>query len=165
MQRLAWLFFVLCLAVAAAYIVATTGALPEQVASHFGRGNAANAYMTRGGYLAFMLVFAVALPAFLAAMIGLLPRRWPNAINLPHKDYWLDPKRRDATLNALSGFGASLGSLTVLFTAAIHYVLIVANRSSPPQLPADLFFALLAVLVAAITLWAAALWLRFRNRD
>ena len=68
MHRLAWLVFALCLAAATTYIVITTGALPEKVASHFGPGNAPNAFMTRGGYLMFMLAFAVVLPIFIAAM-------------------------------------------------------------------------------------------------
>src|SRR5690242_10356649 len=102
MHRLAWLFLVLCLAAAAIFIVATVPALPPQVASHFGVSNAANGFMTRSGYLAFILFFALAFPLFLAAVIGLVPRMMPNAINLPNRDYWLDPSRRDATLDALS---------------------------------------------------------------
>ena len=70
MHRIAWLVFALCLAVATTFIVTTTGALPERVASHFGPGNAANGFMTRSGYLVFMLAFAVVLPVFVAAMIG-----------------------------------------------------------------------------------------------
>jgi hypothetical protein len=163
MHRLAWLFFVLCLAASATFIVATTHALPEQVASHFGSGNAADGFMTRGGYLAFMLAFAVVLPLFLATMTGLLPRMRPNAINLPHRDYWLDPKRREATMGALSALGAWLGSLTTIFIAAMHYVLIVANGTSPPQLPADLFRMLLIGFVVGIALWIGTLLLRFRN--
>lgn len=163
MHRLAWLFFLLCLAASATFIVATTPALPEHVASHFGYGNAANGFMTRDGYLIFMLAFAVVLPLFLAAMIGLLPRMWPNAVNVPHRDYWLDPRRREATLNALAAHGAWLGSLITLFIAAIHHVLLVANATSPPQLPADLFGMLLIGFVVGIALWIGTLLLRFRN--
>ena len=163
MQRLAWLVFALCLAAATTYIVITTGALPDKVASHFGPGNAPNAFMTRGGYLMFMLAFAVVLPIFIAAMIGLLPRARPDSINVPHKSYWLDPKRREETLNALAAHGAWLGSMIALFIAALHYVLLVANASSPPHLPADLFLMLLGGFVAGVLLWAGALYLRFRN--
>ena len=137
--------------------------MPEQVASHFGAGNAAHAFMSRGGYLVFMLVFALALPVFVAAMTGLLPRLRANSINIPHKDYWLDPRRRAATMNALSAHGAWLGSLIALFIAALHYVLLIANRSSPPQLPADLFIMLLVGFVVGITLWIGTFYLRFRN--
>ena len=162
MHRFAWLFLVLCLAAAAMFIVATVPALPPRVASHFGISNAANGFMTRGDYLTFMLSFALAFPLFLAAVIGLVPRMLPNMINLPNRDYWLDPKRRDATLDALSAHGAWLGSLAALFAAAIHYVLLVANQSSPPYLPADLFRMLLVGFLVAIALWIATLYLRFR---
>ncbi len=164
MDRLAWLVLVLCLAGASMYIVATTGALPDNVASHFGPGNAANGFMTRDGYLVFMLFFALALPLFLAAVIGLLPRMLPNSINLPNREYWLDPKRRETTLNALSAQGAWLGSMVALFTAALHYVLLVANASSPPHLPGDLFGPLMIGFVILMALWIGALYLRFRKR-
>ena len=92
MHRLAWLVFALCLAASATFIVATSHALPEQVASHFGYGNAANGFMTRDGYLVFMLAFAVVLPLLLATTIGLLPRMWPNAVNVPHRDLLARPE-------------------------------------------------------------------------
>src|SRR5258707_8825101 len=111
MHRFAWLIFVLCLAVAAGFIVTTAGALPATVASHFGPGNAANGFMTRGGYQVFMLFFALGLPVFLAAMIGLLPRMRPQSLNLPNREHWLDPTRRIATSNALSAQGAWFGSI------------------------------------------------------
>jgi hypothetical protein len=163
MHRLAWIFFVLCLAAAATFIVTTTNTLPEPIASHFGPGNAANGFMSRGGYLVFMLAFALVLPIFVAAMVGLLPRTRVNSINIPHKAYWLDPKRKEATLNALSSHGAWLGGLIALFIAALHYVLIIANSTSPPQLPADLFWMLLVGFVVGILLWIGTLYLRFRN--
>ena len=119
--------------------------------------------MTRDGYLVFMLAFAVVLPIFVAAMIGLLPRARSNSINIPHKTYWLDPKRKEETLDALSAHGAWLGSLIALFIAALHYVLIVANASSPPRLPADLFSMLLGGFVVGLLLWVGVLYLRFRN--
>jgi len=164
MHRLAWLIFVLCLAVAAGFIVTTTGALPANVASHFDAGNAANGFMTRGNYLLFMLFFALGLPIFLAATIGLLPRMRPQSLNIPNREHWLDPKRRDATLSMLSAQGAWFGSIVALFIAGLHYVLLVANASSPPRLPADLFWTLVIVFVVAMTLWIGALYLRFRNR-
>jgi uncharacterized membrane protein len=162
-DRLAWLCFAACLAVAGSFIAATTGQLPAQVASHFGAGHAPNGWMSRDGYLAFMLVFALGLPLVVAGSIGLLPRLRPNSINIPQRDYWLDPARRAETIRALAAQGAWLGCLVTLFFAAIHYVVLEANRASPPRLPADLFIMLLATFVGAIALWVGALWLRFRR--
>jgi hypothetical protein len=109
-----------------------------------------------------MLFFALAFPLLLAAAIGLFPRLAPNMVNLPNRDHWLDQGRREATLATLSAHGAWLGIICALFVAAIHYVVLVANRSLPPSLPADLFWMLLVGFGIAIGLWMAALYQRFR---
>jgi uncharacterized membrane protein len=163
MCRLAWFFFAFCLAAAGAYVAATSGALPEHVASHFGPGSQANAFMTRGSYRVFMLAFALGLPVVVAALIGLLPRIHANAINIPHKAYWLDPARRAATLYALSAHGAGLGGLLALFVAALHHVLVIANGFSPPRLPVEHFWILFIGFLAVIGLWMGTLYARFRN--
>ena len=163
MQRVAQLALVLCIVVVAAFIAATTGELPERIASHFGPDNVANGWMTRGGYLAFILALATALPAAVAFGIGSLPRWRTNAINIPNRDYWLDPKRRDATMATLATHSAWLACLLALFIAGVHYLILVANRVSPPRLPMDLFWMLVAGFVAALVLWTGALYVRFRN--
>jgi uncharacterized membrane protein len=163
MQRLAYLTLVLSIIVAAVFIAATTGELPDRVASHFGRDNVANGWMTRDGYLAFTLFFATAIPAAVTFGVGWLPRWRSNAINLPNRDIWLDPRRRDATMAALATHAAWLGALLALFIAAIHYLILVANRASPPRLPADLFWMLVVGFLAAVALWVGALYVRFRN--
>jgi len=165
MTRLAWLCFAVCAAVAAAYIAATTGQLPAQVAAHFGANNAPNGWMSRDGYLRFMLAFGVAVPVLTAGGIALLPRMWPNAINIPHREYWLDPARRQQTIDTLGAYGASFGCLLTLFLAGVHYVVLEANRATPAALPAGLFFALLGAFGLALVLWIASLARRFRRRD
>jgi uncharacterized membrane protein len=163
MHRVAWIVFALCLVATGTFIVATTSGLPESVASHFNGSGLANGFMTRDGYCTFMLGFGLVLPAFMAIVVGLVPRLAPSRINVPNRDYWLDPKRRADTLNALSAQGAWLGTLTAAFIAALHYVLLVANRALPPQLPANLFWMLTVGFVVTLALWMAALFLRFRR--
>lgn len=164
MSRLAWLCFAVCLAVAAAFIAATTGLLPTRVASHFGANNAPNGWMSRDGYLLFMLAFGIGVPVVVAGAIGLLPRLWPNAINIPNREYWLAPARREETIDALSAHGAWFGCLLSLFLAGIHYVVVEANRATPAALPAGLFFALLGAFGLALVAWIGSLARRFRRR-
>jgi cell division protein FtsX len=54
--------------------------------------------------------------------------------------------------------------LTV-FAAALHYVILQANTTAPPQLPGVLFVAVLAGLLAAMVAWTIALYVRFRHVD
>jgi cation transporter-like permease len=163
MTRLAWLCYAFCAIVATAFIVATTGEMPAHVASHFGQHHAANAWMSRDGYLLFMLAFGVGLPAVVVGAIAFLPRLRPDAINIPHRDYWLEPARREETIDALSAHGAWFGCLLTLFFAGIHYVVLDANRASPAQLPVELFVTLMASFAGVLALWIGSLWLRFRR--
>jgi hypothetical protein len=74
MHHLSSLLFVLLLTVVAAYIVTTTGQLPDPVATHFGQRNVPNGWMSHDGYLAFMLAFATLLPVLIVGIVGWLPR-------------------------------------------------------------------------------------------
>ena len=163
MQRISSLLFLSLLIVVGAFIAATTGQLPARVASHFGPGDLPNGWMSRDGYLVFMLGFGLLLPPVVVGAIGWLPKIAPRAINIPHRDFWLAPSRRDATLAALAAHACWLGCLLVLFIAGIHYAILEANASVPPRLPAELFWMLMIAFLAALALWIGALFLRFRN--
>jgi hypothetical protein len=52
--------------------------------------------------------------------------------------------------------------LTV-FIAALHYTILVANTSVPPQLPAPLLWTVLGGFVGAVLSWQALFYLRFRS--
>ena len=76
------LFFALAIAVTAT-ILATSGMLPERVASHFASGGAANGWMSREAYVLIVLAMATLLPLFIVAMMARLPRMNPRRIRLP----------------------------------------------------------------------------------
>jgi hypothetical protein len=162
MTRIAWLCYAFCAIVAAGFIVTTAAGMPSDVASHFGLRHAANTFMSKGAYLTFILAFALGLPAFVAGMIAFLPRVRPESINIPHREYWLAPARRQETIDTLSASGAWFGCFLTLFVAGMHYVVVEANRATPPQLPAGLFFALITVFVAVLAFWIVSLYTRFR---
>ncbi len=163
MPRLSTIVFVFLLIAVAAFVVVTTEQLPLRVASHFGAGDLPNGWMTREGYLVFMLVFATLLPVFVVALVGWLPRLAPASIGIPHREHWLAPGRRATTMAALAAHACWLGALLALFVASVHFTILEANAAVPPRLPADHFWMLLVAFLAALVLWIAALFLRFRN--
>jgi uncharacterized protein DUF1648 len=156
------LFGLLAVAVAA-LIVLTTGRLPESVASHFGAGNLADAWMTRDFYLVWMLAFSVLLPVGIVAAIGGLPRAFPGITNLPNRDYWLAPERRADSLRFLAVSACWLGCLLTALAGAIHVLIIEANAVVPARLPGAMFFGLLAAFAAAFGAWLVAIFRRFRR--
>jgi len=136
--------------------------LPVRIASHFGAAGVPNGFMTRGTYLAFMAVVVIGIPALLSAIIGAAIRRSPGSINIPHRDYWLAPARREATAEYLVRHTARLAAGVALFAVALHFVLIHANALSPPRLAAPLLWLPLAGALLGVALWIISLRRRFR---
>ena len=156
------LFIVLLLA-NAVFIMATSSALPERVASHFGASGAADNYMTHDGYRNYMLAFAIGFPLLMVAAISRLPRLMPNLTNIPNRAYWLAPERRETTFAVLDSYALWLGCLLTLLLGGVHWLLLRANAANPPKLENGPFLALLAVFIAAVIWWAVMLLRHFRK--
>lgn len=165
MRRPALFLLVALIAVSAAFIAVTAGQLPGVVASHFDSRSGVNGWLTRSQYLFWMLALAILLPGAIVGFIALLTRTAPRLINLPHRAYWLSEGRREQTLATLLAFACAQGCLLTVFAAALHYVILQANTTAPPQLPGGLFVAVLLGLLAAMVAWTIALYVRFRNVD
>lgn len=165
MRRPALFLLVALIALSAAFIAATTGQLPEVVASHFDNRSAADGWLTRANYLLLMLALAILLPLAIVGFIALVSRTAPRLINLPHRTYWLAEDRREQTLATLLAFACVQGGVLTVFAAAVHYVILQANATAPPQLPGALFVAVLVALLAAMVAWTVALFARFRHVD
>jgi len=157
MQRV----LLLVLFVAAGFVWLTGGDLPPVVASQFGSGGAANGFMGKGTYTAFMLAVVVAVPA-LIGFSGQLVRVLPlQLVNLPNKQYWLAPQRRAATLDSLSFLSVPFALALVVFLCFVHWLVVQANAVQPARLPEGSLFVGLAVFGVATVLWLIVLFRRF----
>ena len=151
----------LVLVVAAGFGWLTSGDLPPVVASHFGSGGAANGFMGKGTYTAFMLAMVVAIPA-LIGFSGQLVRVVPlQLVNLPNKQYWLAPQRRAATLESLSSIGVPFALALVVFLCFVHWLVVQANAVQPARLSEGSLFVGLAVFGVAMVLWLVVFFRRF----
>jgi uncharacterized membrane protein len=158
MLMLPRIVFVVLLVLVAAVIVGSSGTLPERVATHFGRGGMANGFMSRDGYIAFMLAFAVLLPLFVAAMTGVVPRMIASKRHIPNYDYWFAPARREASTARLVSHACLAGCLIVFFIGGLHVVILDANTHTPARMSEPVFFAMLAAFLVGIAAWIV--WFR-----
>jgi uncharacterized membrane protein len=155
----------ICLNVfAGVFIFYTSQYLPDKVASHFGINGQADGWMTRGGYLLFMISFMVGVSAFVSVVVGILPARFPHWTNVPHRDYWLAPERREESLRYLSAHGKRLGYLIVMMMLGMHYTILLANHTRPPALPVSTFTSILIGFALALVWWIVRLYRRFPKR-
>lgn len=100
---------------------------PERVATHFGPSGQADGWMSRGPAAAFQTVLQVLFPWFFVA-IGQWVGKLPNAmINVPHKEYWLAPERRQESLRWMAGMLTWVAVATSLFLGCLGHLSYRAN--------------------------------------
>jgi uncharacterized membrane protein len=158
---LSFVIFVLTELLVTGFILATTSQLPDSIASHFNGAGAPNGFMTHQGYTVFMLVFVIGIPLVSVVSIPLTFTRSPDKINLPNKEYWLAPERREQTMRFLKSHLVWLGTGIAAFIGYMHWLLLQANAVSPPRLPADQFVFGVVAFVAAVFIWAFWMIARF----
>lgn len=160
-NRLLILFFVLLLG-AAASISLSTSALPDPVASHFRADGVADGFMSRASYLNFLLGITIGIPLLVAGAIGGLPRLLPiSLLNLPNRDHWLAPEHREQSLRFLTQHGLRFGCMMVAFLWGVSWLVVRANRFSPPRLENTSFFLLLGAFLIGVVGWMVILYRRF----
>lgn len=140
-----------------AVLLLSHGHLPERPATHFGPGGAANGWMSRTGYLAFL----AAVPLVLAAGLWWLPRLPPRLIRLPNHAHWLAPSRREETIRRLRGHLLEFSALLTVFLAVLHGLTLHANRRVPPRLAEEALLAAVLVFLAGLGVWYRRLTVRF----
>lgn len=122
--------------------------LPEIVASHFGTGGSANGWQMKMVFFSMevgIIVLAAVISFGVPRMIEGLPA---SMINLPHKEFWLSPERRDETLSYLRVWTLWFGCALLAFLLFVMELVFRANLQPRPQLDMAAFVpALLAFVV------------------
>ena len=144
-------------------VVGSLGDLPERVASSFGGGGAAQAFMTRTMYGALFTSFSAIVPLGLVAAFVWLPRRFSGFVNVPMREAWLAPEFRVELFRRLGLAGYLTGGSAALFFAAMHALLVEANAHVPPRLAQAPFVAVLLAFLACTIGTALGLSLALRK--
>jgi hypothetical protein len=162
MQKAAWTVFVVLLVFAALFVTRSSASLPPLVASHFDAAGLPNAFMTRGGYIRFMLFLGIGLPVALVALLTLVYSR-ANDFKLPNRDYWLAPQHIAQTRARLVVHGVWFGSLLVTMACFVHWLVLGAHHRVPPQLSNTEVEAGLLTFFLISGGWIIALLIAFRR--
>jgi uncharacterized membrane protein len=150
----AWLFFI-------AFLFATLDRLPPQVATHFDAAGVPNDGMTRKGHALFLVGMGTGLPLFLIATFAWVRALGGKGCNIPHRSYWLAPERRQAAMDFILAWGLWLAVVMVVFMGALHWLILRANASQPPQLASGDLLLVVAGFLAAVIAWIVVLFVRF----
>lgn len=159
--RIAQIAFAATAAVGAAQCALDYPQLPARMASHFGASGAANGWMTKQAFFGIYAAMIV-----VCALVGFLaPRKIekssPARINLPNKDHWLAPERREVTFAYFrASFAWYACALLVMLVLAMGMA-IQANFSAPPRMESGSALTIVGAFVLFNLLWVISLFRRF----
>jgi hypothetical protein len=105
-----------------------------------------------------IIVLAAVVSFSIPRVIAAMP---VSMINLPHKDFWLSPDRREDTLAYIRVWTAWLGCALLAFLLFVMELVFRANLHGPPQLNMAAFVPALLAFVAFDTVAIIKLILHF----
>jgi uncharacterized membrane protein len=142
-----WLFITAVVATVALNW-ASLAVLPSPMAIHFGANGMADGWAPGRVHAILMTVvhaFIFCSIYFTPKLVLLLPARW---LNLPHKEYWLQPANRRRAAAKLRDFMGAFGAGIFLFFLVVEWLVLKANLATPVRLDLRIFVpALVAFLV------------------
>lgn len=130
--------------------------LPETIVVHFGSSGQANGWSGKAGF--FTIYGAIEAAIVLAGiLLALFAERMPATfLNMPNRDYWLSPERREESLAFFWTQTIWIEAMALAFLIAVAEFVFRANLAAgAPTLTRD-FVVVLVVFVAAV------LWQSFR---
>jgi hypothetical protein len=157
------LFLALVLIGYAVFLASTISLLPQRMATHFDASGQPNGWMGRSSAVVFQGIAGLVLPLIITAVfytIRFLPPQW---INLPRRDFWFSPERREKTCTYLSRQGLWLASLLVGLAAVVWCQLIESNSASIPHLSSSEFLVTIAAFGGAMIVWVITIFRHFAN--
>ncbi len=162
-QHLPIAVFVLAEILVSIFIVSTVNALPENTASHFNGNGSPNGFMSQQGYLIFMLIFAVGIPTMIVGGITAALRSAPNYINIPNREFWLTPEKKQQTIQFLYDHIIWLGVMLAVFVGYIHWLILKANSVQPAHLSNGALLLGTGLFLVCVFSWCAMLFFKFRR--
>src|SRR4051794_23950627 len=135
--------------------------LPAVVAQHFGAQGNPNGWAPREFFFGFSWVMLLGVSALLIWTPRLLKRVPAAMINLPNKQYWLAPERKQRSIEFLQRGTEWMGVLTSGFLVAVINLAIRANLAPDHRLDNGIFVPLLVSFITLMVLGSLRVFLHF----
>lgn len=115
-------------------------------------------------YRAVLLALVVGVPLLVAFVPVAMTGRGLRRLNIPNREYWLVPERRESTIAFIRGHGRWFAAAVALFLSYVHWLVVRANELRPPTLSTSGIIAGLVVFFLVLAVWLFVLYARFRGR-
>jgi uncharacterized membrane protein len=139
--------------------------LPDVLASHFGSGGRPNGWQSQTGFFSLELVVVV-MAAFFAFGVPRIIARVPlSLVNVPNKEWWFGPQRRDSTQAFFRVQFGWFGCALLGFLLFVNELVFRANLASPRRLNGTAFTIAMLTFLAFVAIWTLRLIGHFAKRE
>jgi uncharacterized membrane protein len=163
MNRALPLVFILLVLVALGQAAWQHGRLPDTVATHFDAAGKADGWMTRNTQTTWHVVMILFIAGLMEGIARLNARVPDEFVNIPRREYWLAPERREATHRWLRGAIRLIGCVLMLFFLGLYHQVYRANTSGT-QMIAGVTGLLVAGCLLSVAAVTVAVFLRFNRK-
>lgn len=154
----------LLIGVFVAHIVFYYPNLPENVASHFNGLGEPDGFMSKQNFVIFEGVILLII-IFEFTLLPLFIKKMPNSwINLPNKDYWLAPERRDATFGVIGNYFEWFSIALLSLFIAVNHLVFQANLTNQ-KLSGTAMWLILGAFLTFTIIWLIKFIRRFRTQN
>lgn len=133
--------------------------LPDPVASHFGPNGNADGWSPRGSFMAMHFFLQLGMAGLLTLIANTTPWLPDTLVNLPNKEYWLHPDRRDAAMAKSGGILIFIAGVTSLFLSHVFHLVYQTNIQNNGQLAT---ISILPPLIGYFLILGLVVWYTFR---
>lgn len=138
-------------------------ALPDVVASHFDGAGRPNGHQTRAAFRATQLLVLGLIAATLGGSVLLvrsLPVEW---VNVPHREHYLAPERRQESLDYLCRWLMWFTDVTLFFILYVFQLTLIANSGGSGRLPNFPMWGGLGLYFVFVAVAMVHMFARFRK--
>lgn len=157
-----WIFFLLLV-----ILFVTAGVdytkLPDRVALHFNGAGEPDGWGSKGSMITCQLVLYIFMGLLFGGIRFLVPIIPDSLVNMPNKEYWLAPERRDNTHRIIQQSVMWLGNATLLLFVVLFQFNTQANMTAKPALNMILFLPIFVGYMVFILGWAVVFTLQFNK--
>ncbi len=137
--------------------------LPERVATHFGASGQANGWMSRSEHRLFFTIFGIGFSSFVIGIGYIIRFLPPSTLNVPKAEYWRSPEHYGEACDFLFFHSFWFGSLASIWVAALHYLMVQANCTTPAVLDSAKMGGLTLAFLIGTGLWIAGIIWHFAH--
>lgn len=142
-------FYIIVILICVFEVVRIWNITPQQMAAHFNVQGNPDHFVSKAEFFGFQLqtmLIVVGTSLVPQLLLFILP---VSFINMPNRDYWLSPERRDSTVDRLSSFAAAMFGIILLVIQVGFEISAYANLQMPILFNAKL---MLMVMIASFVL-------------